>query len=345
MRLHSPRRGFTLIELLVVIAIIGVLIALLLPAVQAAREAARRIQCTNNLKQIGLALANYEGANGAMPMTMALIGSGTTTAYFTGWSAQARLLPYLDQGVIFNAANISIFKEDPVNSTIISLTVNVFLCPSEARTQPSVHDYGVSGVTSYGACQGDWFVWGGFSGAQNRCAFGPNRSRRLSEFTDGLSNTLMFAEVKTYQASSNCRHTTLPSVNNPNDIPSPTAEPFTVAPEYDNGACVTENQSEFHTEWSDGNVHAAGFTTAWPPNKAIIGRVTYPGMDLDLNGRNEEDGGPTFAAITSRSYHPGGVNALLGDGRVQFIKTSISGTVWRALGSVSGGEIVGGADY
>ncbi len=335
------RRGFMLIELLVVIAIIALLIALLLPAVQAAREAARRVQCANHLKQIGLALANYESSAGAWPMAMTISGTGNTVAFDTGWSVQARILPYLEGNPLFNAANLSVFKEDPSNSTVIGLNVAAFLCPSEVKTQVSLHDYGPSGVTNYGFCQGDWFVWGGFNGPQNRQAFGPNRSRRLAEFVDGLSNTLVAAEVKTYQAASNCRHTPLPSVNDPNQIPSPDADPFTVAPEYDNGGCVTQNQSEFHTEWSDGHAHTGGFTTAWPPNKAILGRAMYRGMDLDLNGKNEEEGGPTFAAINARSYHPGGVNALFGDGSVRFVKGTIAGMTWRALGTVAGGEVAG----
>jgi prepilin-type N-terminal cleavage/methylation domain-containing protein/prepilin-type processing-associated H-X9-DG protein len=339
------RRGFTLIELLVVIAIIAVLIALLLPAVQAAREAARRAQCLNNLKQLGLAINNYESSLGALPMTMAMQGTGNAVVYDTGWSAQARILPYLEGNPLFNAANIGVFKEDPSNSTVIMLTVAAFICPSEIKPAPSTHDYGVAGVINYGVCGGDWFVWGGFNGPYNRQAFGPLRSRKLAEFTDGLSNTLFAAEVKAYQAASNCRFTTLPSVNDPNNIPSPLADPFTVAPEYDNGACITQNQYEFHTEWSDGHVHAAGFTTAWVPNKSIIGRVTYPGMDLDLNGMNEENGGPTFAAINARSYHPGGVNALFGDGSVRFIKNAINGLTWRALGTVAGGEVVGSDSY
>ena len=340
-------RGFTLIEMLVVIAIIALLIALLLPAVQAAREAARRIQCTNNLKQIGLALHNYESSVGALPMSMSLLGTANTVFYDTGWSAQARILPYLEGNSLFNAANITVFKEDPANSTIIMLTVSEFICPSEIKPQPSTHDYGISGVINYGLSGGDWFVWGGFNGPDNRSAFGPNRSRRLSAFTDGLSLTLLGAEVKAYQSSSNCRFTTLPSVNNPNNIPSPYADPYTVAPEYDNGACVTQNQFEFHTEWSDGHVHAAGFTTAWPPNKAINGRpgTLYAGMDLDLNGMNEENGGPTFSAINVRSYHPGGANALLGDGSVRFVKSTVDGMVWRALGTVAGGEVISSDTY
>ncbi len=340
--MSRSRRAFTLIELLVVIAIIAVLMALLLPAVQAAREAARRAQCINNLKQIGLALANYETAFGAWPMTMTLTGSGTTTTDFSGWSAQARILPYLEGDPLYNAANLHVFKEDPANTSVVAISISAYICPSEVRPLAFPHDYGFAGVVDYGVSQGDWFVWGGFNGPQNRSAFGPNRSRRLAEFTDGLSQTMLAAEVKTNQASSNCRHTTLPSVNDPNAIPSPTADPYMVAPEYDNGACVTQNQFEFHTEWSDGNVHAAGFTTAWPPNKVILGRLAYPGYDLDLNGRNEEDGGPTFAAINARSYHPGGVNVLLGDGRVRFVKSTVNGLVWRALGTVAGGEVVSG---
>ena len=88
------------------------------------------------------------------------------------------------------------------------------------------------------------------------------------------------------------------------------------------------------------HVHASGFTTAWPPNKAILGNnATNRGIDLDLNGFNEELGGPTFAAITSRSYHPGGVNVLMGDGTAKFIRSTVDGRVWRALGTVGGGEI------
>ncbi len=339
------RRGFTLIELLVVIAIIAVLIALLLPAVQAAREAARRIQCTNNLKQLGVALSNYESGIGALPPSMVLSGRGNTTNDTTGWSVQARILPYLEGSNLFNAMNLSIFKEEPANLTVIGLSVSAFLCPSEMNPSPLRHDYGLAGVNSYGFCQGDWFVWGGFNGPQNRQAFGPNRSRRLAEFTDGLSGTIMAAEVKCRQPSSNCRQTTLPSVNNPNAIPDPAADPYTVATEYDNGTCVTQNQLEFHTEWSDGHAHAGGFTTAWPPNKVILGRTAYKGFDLDLNGRNEEEGGPTFSAITSRSYHPGGVNALFGDGSVRFTKSTIAGATWRALGTVAGSEVVSSDQY
>ncbi len=342
---RSRRHGFTLIELLVVIAIIALLIALLLPAVQQAREAARRIQCVNNLKQIGLAMQNYESALSVFPPSMCSAGIGNAVTWINGWSALARIMPYSDQSNLFNSANFTLWKENPENTTTIALSLSMLICPSEVKSRVSSHDYGLAGITNYGVSQGDWFVWGGFNGPDNRSAFGMNRSRRIADFTDGTSQTLMASEVKAYQPASNCRTIPLPSVNDPNNIPSPYANPFAVAPEYDNGACITQNQYEFHTEWSDGNAHAAGFTTAWPPNKVILGRVTYPGMDLDLNGYNEELGGPTFAAINSRSYHPGGVNSVFCDGHVQFIKNSIDGMVWRKLGTVAGGEVFSSDNY
>ena len=332
------RRGFTLIELLVVIAIIGVLVGLLFPAVQAAREAARRLQCSNNLKQIGLGLHNYEAVAGAFPPSIILAGIGNTTSWNGGWSVHGRILPFMEQGVLFNSANFSLNKEMPQNSTVISQTVAAFICPSEINPEVSTHDYGLSGVSSYGSCAGDWFVWGGFNGPENRSAFGANRSRRHTDFTDGLSNTLMFAEVKTYSPCYICDGVGLANIRDPRNIPATNADPTTIAPEYFNGSCRIYALP--HTEWSDGNVHSSGMTTAWVPNKVIYG-TPAKNLDIDVSGINEEDGGPTFAAITARSYHPGGVNILLGDGSVRFLKNAINGPTWRALGTIAGGEIVG----
>jgi len=336
--------GFTLIELLVVIAIIAVLIALLLPAVQSAREAARRMQCINNLKQVGLGLANYESAVGTLPPSMTMAGVGNALSWISGWSAQARILPHMEGSSMFNAANLSLWKEEPQNTTVVAMSVSSFICPSEIKPEPALKDYGYTGVINYGFCMGDWYIFGGVGAQDNRAAFSHNRGRRLAAITDGLSNTVMAAEVKAYQAASHCKSVPLSTINDPNNVPPPDASPNAVAPEYNSGACPFFTL--FHVEWSDGNVHATGYSTAWPPNFRIVGtRPDNLGVDLDLNGINEENGGPSFSAITARSYHPGGVNVLFGDGSARFVKSTVAGTVWRALGTIAGGEVLSGDSY
>lgn len=330
-------RGFTLIELLVVIAIIAVLIALLLPAVQSAREAARRIQCVNNLKQIGLALANYENAQTALPPSVVLAKAGSGF-WSNGWSVQSRLLPYLEQGGVFNATNYTLSYKEPDNTTISAIKFAAFLCPSEVRTEPKVSPGKNYAVASYNANMGDWYVFGGLGSPGNRGAFGVNRSRRLGDFTDGLSNTVVFSEVKTYQGVYvDC---SLPNVREPGSIPAASADPYTAAPEYQSGG---GKYKYAHAEWVDGAVYESGFTTAWPPNKVVRGGPDS--ADIDISTPNEKAGGPTYAAVTSRSYHPGGVNSLLGDGSVRLFKSTISGETWRALGSVAGGEVVSADSY
>ena len=342
MRHRTGPRGFTLIELLVVIAIIGVLIALLLPAVQAAREAARRIQCVNNLKQLGLGLHNYEGVSGALPPPLTMSGKGSTITWSNGWSVHGRLLPFLEQGPAFNSVNFTLRYSVPDNATVASLTVSLFLCPSEVNPSPRVSGTSRYGVNNYGWNRGDWYVWGGFAGTPNRAPFDVNQSRRFAEFADGLSNTVVAAELKAYQPNLGNCGTGLANIGNPYSVPGPTADPRAVAPEYDAGCTVSTTG---HTEWVDGGVHETGFTTAWTPNRRITRRGGDPGQDLDLIGTKEGKGGPTFAAVTSRSYHPGGVNALFADGSVRFLKSTIGGDVWRGLGSIAGGEIASADAY
>ncbi len=338
------RRGFTLIELLVVIAIIAVLIGLLLPAVQAAREAARRMQCANNIKQLGLAVHNYEQIWQGLPPSAIIVPAGGGTLWTSDFGLIARILPNIEQGGIYNAINLNSSYGDPGNMTATAQTISTFLCPSEVRSDRENNaTFGIVGPTNYGFCLGDWFVFAGpTGGAVTRSAFGPNLSRRWADFIDGTSNTMLVAEVKNWQPYiRDCG--TLSLINNAANIPSPYADPATVCPEYQGNGCAYH--IEGHCEWPEVAVQHIGMTTAWPPNKRTPGGPGFTTPDVDITSQRERTGGPTFAAITSRSYHPGGVNILLGDGSVRFIKNTINGFVWRGVGTVAGGEVLSGETF
>jgi prepilin-type processing-associated H-X9-DG protein len=300
------------------------------------------MQCTNNLKQLGLGLHNYEGVAGALPPAMAMAGSGSTITWSNGWSVHGRILPFMEQGSAFNSINFTLRYSVPENTTVGSLSISSFLCPSETNPQPRATATAQYGVNNYGWNVGDWYVWGGFAGSANRAPFQINRSRRFAEFVDGLSNTMVASEVKAYQPNLGNCGSGLANVNNASAVPPASSDPYAVAPEY-NAGCTLSTTG--HTEWVDGAVHETGFTTAWTPNRRIVRPGADPGQDLDLIGKREGTGGPTFAAVTSRSYHPGGVNVLLGDGSVRSLKDSISGQAWRAMGTMSGGEVIGGDAY
>ncbi|WP_422929853.1 DUF1559 domain-containing protein [Singulisphaera sp. PoT] len=337
--MSSRRRGFTLIELLVVIAIIAVLIALLLPAVQAAREAARRIQCTNNMKQLGLAIHSYEQTINTLPPQLLLTGTGTTVTWSNGYGAHARIIPFAEQGPLFNTINFDVDMQTPPNTSVAAALIGFLVCPSEVKPSTRALTDGTRyGIASYGFVTGDWFVWGGLgSNLKGRSAFGPNLSRRLSEFTDGLSNTLLMSEGKAFVTYyRDCP--TLANIQDASNVPPPNADPHTVAPEYLGGCALRVDEGR--TQWFESGSHHTGITTAWPPNKRTSGGPNKLYSDVDLTSSREKLGRPTFAAATARSYHPGGVNALLGDGSVRFIKDSINGLNWRAIGTVAGGEVL-----
>lgn len=346
-------QGFTLIELLVVIAIIAVLIALLLPAVQAAREAARRMQCVNNLKQLGLAVHNYESANNVLPPQMAILfNSAGKIAWKSSWGVSSRLLPYLEGSTLYSTINYNNKMSDVSNSTAVAQTVKTFICPSEISPQPYTVTNGtattVYGVSNYGWNTGDWYTFGGPGiSTPNRGAFQTNVGRTFSAFTDGLSNSLLCAEVKTY----------IPSFHNCGGSPPPPG-PSTpgVSPDLATVLASVAGATSCkvvtppsgmtgggHTRWANGNTIYDGMTTALPPNtKSPSG--TFP--DVDLLSEDEDDGGgSSFGAVTSRSYHSGGVNALFGDGSVHFMKNSINWVTWRALGTVNGGEVLSSDSY
>ena len=344
--------GFTLIELLVVIAIIATLIALLLPAVQSAREAARRIQCTNNLKQLGLGISNYESTNCVLPPQQVLqFNSAGAVVWKSQWGVTSRMTPFLELGPLYNALNYALKTTAADNTTVVSLSLSVLNCPSEPNSLPlqTTNSSGVTstfGISNYGWCEGDWYVYGGWAmPSPNRSAFGPNQSRRFAAFTDGLSNTLLAAEVQAYtQAYHDCGAVPPPGPSSPSLSPDPATVLATIAAA-PSSACklASGTPGGGHTRWCNGDTFYDGLTTALPPNTRAPAGAN--GLDTDLTSIDEDDGGPTFSAITARSHHPGGVNVLFGDGSVRFVKSTTQWQTWRALGTISGGEVISADAY
>ena len=317
------RRGFTLVELLVVIAVIAVLVALLLPAVQQAREAARRAQCKNNLKQIGLALHNYLDAHTAFPPAICIGPSK-----FGEWSAQARILPYLDQANLQNLINFQ--APYALQPAVPQVRVSIFLCPSEINDRASDRDGLKQYPINYACNEGTWLVFDPSGAQQSSGAFLPNSRIGPQNFTDGMSNTLAFAEVKAFQ---------------PNVKGAP--PPSTLPPVSPTAIGSLGSQGEFdpidsHTEWVEGRVHQTGFTASFTPNAVVPYQKAGMTFDIDYTSAEEGNGpAPTYAAVTARSYHTGLVHVLLMDGSTRAVSNSLNMNVWRALGTRHGCEVVG----
>ncbi len=327
----SRRHAFTLIELLVVIAIIGILVALLLPAVQFARESARRMSCGNNLKQLGLAIQTFEAANRHMPSSYqptAMQASGNVD----GWSCQAQILPYLERGDLYDRIDFTktYSQQVLIPGTVApvrlsAVKVDVLICPSEINTQIRNGPAGPEHAPlNYGCNLGVWFVYDRPSGKTGDGAFVPVTNISPGEYQDGRSNVLAFMEVKTYTAY--YRNAAIP---NPS-IPSLT------------GVCALGGDfktNSGHTEWVDGRAHQTGCTTLFGPNAKVP--CTVGGIPYSVDWNNQQEGvgtAPTYAAVTARSYHPNLVQAVMMDGSVHSFFNSIDLRLWQALSTRNQGE-------
>lgn len=335
-----PRRrgGFTLLELLVAIAIIGILVALLLPAVQAAREAARRMSCQNNLKQLSLACQNYHGTVGAFPPSAIVDLTVSHTGNNGSWGVHGRILPFLERGNLFDLVDLSVAWDFQL--AIDNLRIPSYSCPSDVKGD-DIRDPGQGRPTlyptSYGFNFGTWFVFDPRTQRGGDGMFFPNSFLRLRDCTDGTSSTLLAAEVKAWTPYN--RNGGPPSTS----IPDNTAEAETIV------ASGSQLKSTGHTEWPDGRVHHTGFTVTMPPNSKV--RFAGPSAlyeETDYNswqeGKHGYAGSPSYAIITSRSYHSGIVNCTFVDGSVRSISDSVDLQAWRALGTRNGGEVIAHSD-
>lgn len=321
-RVVPMRRGFTLIELLVVIAIIAILIGLLVPAVQKVREAANRLKCSNNIRQIGVALANHESAMGFYPALGDYRNAGGTVY----WSVPARILPYVEQENLHRLIDFN----SPISQQpqVAKVRVPIYLCPSEPNDRERPDGAFIHYPLNYGVNAGSWAIFSPPVGLGDG-VFVVNRPTRIADITDGTSNTLCLSEVKAftpYLRDGSVPSTIIPIPSLPSDVSSFGGEFKT-----DSG----------HTEWVDARTHQTGFTTTFTPNTKVIHALAGINYDIDFNSLREgrSNTTPTMAAVTSRSYHSGGVNSLLMDGSVRFVRDSISINVWRGMGSRAGGEL------
>lgn len=329
-------KAFTLIELLIVLAILGVLVGLLVPAVQKVRDAAARAKCSNNIRQIGVAYLHYLDLNGWMPHNGDYRWGGSAIYLTNSWSAFARFLPLIEQESLFKAIN---FDDGYWNQPeITSRRIPSFVCPSEVNDRGSGYDVTFGHQfwpTSYALNNGTWPVLTAKAGAMRTGdgAFGPNRSYRSGEFADGMSNTLALAEVKAYT-----RRLLGADTRRVFQVPPPPPEKPFELPALNPGA--EEPQNFGHAVWAAGQVQETGFTTTFTPNTRTGQESGVSAQELDWVLAMEYQLGDTYAAVTSRSYHAGGVNVLMLDGSARFVQDGISLTTWRALGTRSGGEVV-----
>ncbi|QDU61000.1 Fimbrial protein precursor [Planctomycetes bacterium Pan216] len=318
------RRGFTLVELLVVIAIIGVLVALLLPAVQQAREAARRTMCTNNLKQVGLGLTNYAEAHGQFPPAASWRDVGTATEYTHGWYNSSshypkmgatflvHILPYIDQTQLYDRVNFDHGMPEAENETVRATRIGSYLCPSDSFNSTTMTRYGGNWARgNYGAwinnvtnpnTNARGFGWIQVDGSKTPMAI--QASARLNQLQDGVSKTALAWELRSHLADSPRGVWALPKF----------------------GATLLGNC------WGVADCHH-GINFYGVNGEDIVHGVDDPQARLRNYPSND-------AQAASHSLHPGGVNVLFADGTVTFVNEAINVKVGRGISTIDGGEIV-----
>ncbi|RUL87124.1 DUF1559 domain-containing protein [Tautonia sociabilis] len=316
--MHRHRAAFTLIELLVVIAMIGVLIALLLPAVQSAREAARRAQCTNNLKQLGIALHAYHDAVGAFPL-------GRTIPSNASFSPMARILPFVEQATVASALNFDLPWTTTANQTATSTSLALLLCPSDPTAVPDGW-----GGTNYRSNEGTSVVmWYGTNDTAGVNAgmpapnglFFSNARYTAADVRDGLSNTAAFSE-HVLGDFDNTRATREADTFWPQTYPANADQAVQLCRQMDWRDLSYQRVSDVGAPWIYGYHSTTSYWHSGPPNSLSC---MFP---------------PSRIMTVANSRHPGGVNVGLADGSVRFVKETVALPAWRALGTRNGGEVI-----
>jgi len=354
-----PRRarGFTLIELLVVIAIIAVLIALLLPAVQSAREAARRAQCVNNLKQIGLGMHNYHSTTNSFPQGASKNAKdwpGDSDLVWASWGANALLLPYLEQTALYAAANFSWGVNpygDPcyqVNSTVANTKLSAFMCPSDGNAgRPNLNNYYASVGTTTNFMTND--CWGGINPnckpTGSTGVFTYFMSYGMNDITDGTSNTIAYSESLTGKenAGNAYRGNSTRGVSDPGIVLfDASTRPDLILQGLQNCAQAFKNNQKIASNkgqlWGFGARAYSLFQTIQTPND---GQYKFGSCQFGC----DDCGLDQSWSVGAQSNHSGGVNVLMADGSVKFIKDSIARATWYALGTRDNGEVVSSDSY
>jgi prepilin-type N-terminal cleavage/methylation domain-containing protein len=325
--------GFTLVELLVVVAIIGILIGLLLPAVQSARESGRRTTCSNNLRQLGIAVHCFLDSSGGVYPTGRM--KGTDDALL--WSVHSQILPYLEQVSTYKNINFLKSPSDPANAQVVTTQIDTFLCPSDInRLTADVGDGQFGwGKNNYkanaGNDTGQWFP--NTNTEQNNGIFVTNQPIRLEQVTDGTAHTALFSEAILGDGDDN-------HIEAPSDWFRISTGDATASEVYNECVSLTPqagagNQfSRSGRNWVMGNYVVTRYNHVMPPNSRSCARCASGTADLTTAANNQ--GGAT----TASSRHPGGVNLVMADSSLQFISNDVDPLVWSALGSRNGGEIV-----